>query len=79
MGRVVALTIYVLLYVCSELYQNHQIIIDGAMLAGIASGTTVTLSLSKAIYTWFHQKAKKEEEPSQLTKSWTLSNKFKKE
>ena len=58
LGRFIAFVTYTLLYLGSDLLTYHQIIFDGTFLVSLFSGSSLTISLSKAIYTWMHQKGK---------------------
>ena len=62
LGRYIALITYTLLYLGSDLLTYHQILFDGTFLVSLLSGVSLTISLSKAIYTWMHQKGKEKEE-----------------
>ena len=62
LGRFIAFVTYTLLYLGSDLLTYHQIIFDGTFLVSLLSGSSLTISLSKAIYTWMHQKGKEKEE-----------------
>ena len=62
LGRFIAFVTYTLLYLGSDLLTYHQILFDGTFLVSLLSGVSLTISLSKAIYTWMHQKGKEKEE-----------------
>ena len=62
LGRFIAFVTYTLLYLGSDLLVYHQILFDGTFLVSLLSGSSLTISLSKAIYTWMHQKGKEKEE-----------------
>lgn len=86
LGRFIAFVTYTLLYLGSDLLTYHQIIFDGTFLVSLLSGSSLTISLSKAIYTWMHQKGKEKEEnitsnPQQQESQthWVLTKKQTKE
>ena len=86
LGRFIAFVTYTLLYLGSDLLTYHQIIFDGTFLVSLFSGSSLTISLSKAIYTWMHQKGKEKEEgntssPQQKESQtlWVLTKKQTKE
>lgn len=85
LGRFIAFVTYTLLYLGSDLLTYHQIIFDGTFLVSLLSGSSLTISLSKAIYTWMHQKGKEQEEnitssPQQESQTlWVLTKKQTKE
>ena len=86
LGRFIAFVTYTLLYLGSDLLTYHQIIFDGTFLVSLLSGSSLTISLSKAIYTWMHQKGKEKEEgntssPQQKESQtlWVLTKKQSKE
>ena len=86
LGRFIAFVTYTLLYLGSDLLTYHQIIFDGTFLVSLLSGSSLTISLSKAIYTWMHQKGKEKEEgntssPQQKESQtlWVLTKKQTKE
>lgn len=58
-GRFVALIIYTALYIGNEFYLKHTIVFDGALLTGLFSGATLTLTLAKGFYTMIRQYQKK--------------------
>ena len=62
LGRFIAFVTYTLLYLGSDLLVYHQILFDGTFLVSLLSGSSLPISLSKAIYTWMHQKGKEKEE-----------------
>ncbi len=61
LGRVVALLMYGIFYIGNELYFKHQINVDGTLLTGLFAGATLTLTLSKGIYTMLHQWSQKKD------------------
>ena len=87
LGRRIAFITYSTIYLLTEFYLCHTIIIDGALLVGLLSGASMTLSVSKSIYTWVHQKQKQKtpeiEKNTPITKNeskvWILTKKEKKE
>ena len=86
LGRFIAFVTYTLLYLGSDLLTYHQILFDGTFLVSLLSGSSLTISLSKAIYTWMHQKGKEKEEnmtssPQQQESQtrWVLTKKQTKE
>ena len=86
LGRFIAFVTYTLLYLGSDLLVYHQILFDGTFLVSLLSGSSLTISLSKAIYTWMHQKGKEKEEnitssPQQQESQtrWVLTKKQTKE
>lgn len=60
-GRIVALVIYAVVYLTNLFLTNETIVIDGALLAGLISGGTLTLTVAKGIYTSIRQMSKKKE------------------
>ena len=58
-GRIIALIIYSSLYILNEYFLKHNIVFDGALIAGLLSGSALTLTLSKGIYTMLHQYCEK--------------------
>lgn len=59
-GRIVALVIYASLYIGNEFYLKHTITFDGALLTGLLSGSTFTLTIAKGLYTMIRQYQKKQ-------------------
>ena len=74
LGRTIGLVSYSIVYLVTEFYLHHHIIIDGAFLTAIFTGTTLTLNIAKGIYSFLHQKTKKEEHNTQ---KWIISQKAK--
>ena len=60
-GRIVALLTYTLLYLGNELILKNTIVIDKGLIAGLLSGSALTLTIAKGIYTSLHQYFKKQE------------------
>ena len=59
-GRMVALITYATLYVVDILYIRHvDLVIDIALFTSLLSGSTLTLCISKGIYTGIRQMEKK--------------------
>ena len=58
-GRIVSLIIYSSLYILNEYFLKHNIVFDGALITGLFSGSALTLTLSKGIYTMLHQYCEK--------------------
>ena len=58
-GRIVSLIIYSSLYILNEYFLKHNIVFDGALIIGLLSGSALTLTLSKGIYTMLHQYCEK--------------------
>lgn len=58
-GRIIALILYTMIYLGNEYYLKHVIVIDGALLTGIISGSAATLTLAKGLYTSIRQYQKK--------------------
>ena len=58
-GRIVSLIIYSSLYILNEYFLKHNIVFDGALITGLLSGSALTLTLSKGIYTMLHQYCEK--------------------
>ena len=58
-GRIISLIIYSSLYILNEYFLKHNIVFDGALIAGLLSGSALTLTLSKGIYTMLHQYCEK--------------------
>lgn len=59
-GRITGVFVYIVLYIVNELINNKEIIIDEALITGLVSGITISLTLTKGIYTSIHQFLKKE-------------------
>ena len=51
--------IYSSLYILNEYFLKHNIVFDGALITGLLSGSALTLTLSKGIYTMLHQYCEK--------------------
>lgn len=58
-GRIISLIIYSSLYILNEYFLKHNIVFDGALITGLFSGSALTLTLSKGIYTMLHQYCEK--------------------
>ena len=58
-GRIISLIIYSSLYILNEYFLKHNIVFDGALITGLLSGSALTLTLSKGIYTMLHQYCEK--------------------
>ena len=58
-GRIISLIIYSSLYILNEYFLKHNIVFDGALITGLLSGSALTLTLSKGIYTMLHQYSEK--------------------
>ena len=58
-GRIISLIIYSSIYLFNEFYLKHNIVFDGALITGLLSGSALTLTLSKGIYTMLHQYCEK--------------------
>lgn len=58
-GRFISLIIYSSIYVLNEYFFKHNIVFDGALITGLLSGSALTLTLSKGIYTMLHQYCEK--------------------
>ena len=58
-GRIISLIIYSSLYILNEYFLKHYIVFDGALITGLLSGSALTLTLSKGIYTMLHQYCEK--------------------
>ena len=58
-GRIVSLIIYSSLYLFNEFYLKHNIVFDETLCIGLISGSALTLTLSKCIYTMLHQYSEK--------------------
>lgn len=92
-GRIIALITYVTLYLINEIVLKHSIIIDKNLFIGLLTGSSLTLTLAKGIYTFLHQHfARKDiferlekadmiisqlQESAQETQKWILSSKKK--
>lgn len=92
-GRIIALITYVTLYLINEIVLKHSIIIDKSLFIGLLTGSSLTLTLAKGIYTFLHQHfARKDiferlekadmiisqlQESAQETQKWILSSKKK--
>lgn len=60
-GRIVALLTYTLLYLGNELILKNTIVIDKGLIVALLSGSALTLTIAKGIYTSLHQYFKKQE------------------
>lgn len=58
-GRIISLIIYSSLYLFNEFYLKHNIVFDETLCIGLISGSALTLTLSKGIYTMLHQYSEK--------------------
>ena len=58
-GRIISLIIYSSFYILNEYFLKHNIVFDGALITGLLSGSALTLTLSKGIYTMLHQYCEK--------------------
>ena len=58
-GRIISLIIYSSLYLFNEFYLKHNIVFDETLCIGLISGSALTLTLSKGIYTMLHQYCEK--------------------
>ena len=58
-GRIISLIIYSSLYILNDYFLKHNIVFDGALIIGLLSGSALTLTLSKGIYTMLHQYCEK--------------------
>ena len=58
-GRIISLIIYSALYLFNEFYLKHNIVFDETLCIGLISGSALTLTLSKGIYTMLHQYCEK--------------------
>ncbi len=58
-GRIVALITYASFYIGNELYLKHTLAFDGALITGLLTGATLTLTIAKGIYTMLHQWSQK--------------------
>ena len=58
-GRIVSIIIYSSLYLFNEFYLKHNIVFDETLCIGLISGSALTLTLSKGIYTMLHQYCEK--------------------
>ena len=58
-GRIVSLIIYSSIYLFNEFYLKHNIVFDETLCIGLISGSALTLTLSKGIYTMLHQYCEK--------------------
>lgn len=58
-GRIVSIIIYSSLYLFNEFYLKHNIVFDETLCIGLISGSALTLTLSKGIYTMLHQYSEK--------------------
>lgn len=82
-SRLIALITYTITYLTNELILNNKVIIDKKLLIGLITGSALTLTVSKGIYTYLHQYVKKQKtfkflEETEINK-WTLTSKGKKE
>lgn len=58
-GRIISLINYSSLYLFNEFYLKHNIVFDETLCIGLISGSALTLTLSKGIYTMLHQYCEK--------------------
>ena len=58
-GRIISLIIYSSLNLFNEFYLKHNIVFDETLCIGLISGSALTLTLSKGIYTMLHQYCEK--------------------
>ena len=58
-GRIISLIIYSSLYLFNEFYLKHNIVFDETLCIGLISGSALTLTFSKGIYTMLHQYSEK--------------------
>ena len=58
-GRIISLIIYSSLYILNEYFLKHNIVFDETLCIGLISGSALTLTLSKGIYTMLHQYCEK--------------------
>ncbi len=58
-GRICALVTYSSIYICEALFLKHDLVFDEALIMGLLSGSAITLTIAKALYTVLHQYFKK--------------------
>jgi hypothetical protein len=65
-GRVTSLLVYSSLYLLNDYLTTKEVIFNEALIIGLLSGGTLTLTTAKGIYTAIRQHIKKKEELKQL-------------
>lgn len=78
-GRISALFFYALLYILNEFFLKHTVIINNTLIAGLLSGSALTLTTAKGIYTMLHQHFKKKTIYEQLEYSEQIIEALEKE
>ena len=58
-GRIVALIVYTIMYIVNEIIINKEIEINKGLITGIISGSALTITIAKEIYTMLHQWSEK--------------------
>lgn len=58
-GRIVALIVYTIMYIVNEIIINKEIEINKGLITGIISGSALTITIAKGIYTMLHQWSEK--------------------
>ena len=60
-GRILALVLYVGLYLGNEWYLHHTVVFDETCITGLITGAAFTLTVAKGMYTTLHQWSKKKD------------------
>ena len=78
-GRMVGILTYISLYVVNEIMNNQVIVFNEALLINLVSGISLSLTISKGLYTSLHQFFKKENIFEQLEYVEQVINKLNEE
>ena len=88
-GRIVSILTFTFIYLINEIIINQSLIFDKSLIIGLLSGWSLTLSITKGVYSFLHQYSQKrnifekieyidnllESLSSQESSKWLLSNK----
>ena len=78
-GRIVGILTYISLYVVNEIMNNQVIVFNEALVINLVSGISLSLTISKGLYTSLHQFFKKENIFEQLEYVEQVVNKLNEE
>ena len=78
-GRIVGILTYISLYVVNEIMNNQVIVFNEALVINLVSGISLSLTISKGLYTSLHQFFKKENIFEQLEYVEQVINKLNEE
>ena len=78
-GRIVGILTYISLYVVNEIVNNQVIVFNEALVINLVSGISLSLTISKGLYTSLHQFFKKENIFEQLEYVEQVINKLNEE